>query len=469
VLEAGPGGLVALDALLPAGQPWASVSAEQLHEIALQVAKTNVYVIPTLAAISKDLDAVDPGSSDLALLGPNYASFWSNELALRQKQNTPEARARQEAALAKARTLLRELHTAGAKLLAGSAAPHPWLLPGEGLQRELAQWSAAGIPASACLAACTRDVAECFGLNEVGTIAEGKLANLVLLAADPTSDVAALDEIYGVMRRGTLLDRPSLDALRSELKTRVAAAKADFDRPIEVDPPTTPEGRVLLSGQVETISTAGRVAAERWAVVRELDDTLTFCGQRRKPAGVSQAELIVNVRQRTRKGRLESFEVRANTQGRELIVRGSRAGEQWRVERRLDGKFVDVQGARENLAAVDCDSITTPMMLAALGQSGPFPVVRFDEGLQLEVVRWDMAVNERGDHGFRTPLGTKVCAFDVTGAIKVLVEPSGASEQQTTLLEFDTHGGAGLTLPQATLDKLRAAQEADAAANGEKR
>ncbi len=462
VLAEKPTGLVTLDALLPKGKRWSDVSVDEFAEIAKQVAESGVWVIPTLSALSKDLDATDPKSADLDSLGPNYTSFWSNELAQRLAKRDDTLRRSQEAALVKARALFAALRAAGAKLAPGSGAPHPWLMPGEGLHRELAQWAAAGATPAECLAACTRDAAECFNIADAGTIEAGKAANLVVLRSDPRASVAALGDIDAIVRRGTYLDGERLDQIRGELRQWVTAAKEQFDQPIAVDAPATPEGKLLISGHTETISAAGRLAAERWAVVREVDGTLTFCGQRRAPGGVGRPEILINVRQRVRKNKLDSFELRAKAQGRELVVKGLREGEQWRVERRLDGGFIDLQAAREELAAIDCDSVTTPMLLAMTAKPGPLAIVRFHEGLELEVVRWDLAINEAGDHGFRTPTGLKRCAFDVSGAVRVLVDQIGSGQAQTTLLEFDTHGGTGLDLPKETADKLRATAESEA-------
>jgi hypothetical protein len=462
VLAAKPRGLVTLDALLPAGKTWDSVSVDELRAAAKEVAAAGVSVIPTLGALSKDLDALDPSSSDLTWLGPNYTSYWLNELAVRKQQMNESLRASREGALTKAKLLLGALHSSGVRLVAGSGAPHPWLMPGEGLHRELAQWQAAGVSAADCLAACTREAALAFGLKDCGVIEAGNRADLVLLSADPTQSVAAMREIAGVVRRGAVLDRARLDALRGELSGWVEAARKLVDAPLDAPKPALPEGQVLISGKCETLSTAGRLAAERFAVVRELDDTLTFCSTRRTPPGISQPELIVHSRQRVRRGQFDSFEVRAVAQGRELVVKGLKAGDQWRVERRFDGGFVDLKAAQEDVVAIDCDSVTTPMLLAVTRKPGGFPVIRFHEGLELEVVRWDMAVNEHGDHGFRTPTGVRLCQLNESGAVKVLVQQLGATQTQTSLVESDTHGGVGLELPADVLAKVRATAAAEA-------
>jgi hypothetical protein len=193
--------------------------------------------------------------------------------------------------------------------------------------------------------------------------------------------------------------------------------------------------------------------------VREIDDTLTFCGSRKLLPTAGNSGAQVDVRQRVSEGALASFEVKVRNTGHEFVVRGSRVAGQWRVERRFDGTFVDIQAARESIEAVDCDSVTTFLLLGHVRSPGPFPVVRFDEGLQMEVVRWDLAFDDDGDHAFRTPGGLKLARFEDYGALKAVVEQVGAGAMQTTLMEVDRHGGEGLPLPASKLELARKARE----------
>jgi len=54
--------------------------------------------------------------------------------------------------------------------------------------------------------------------DSVGTIELGKVADLVLLDADPLADIANTRRISAVVLRGKLLRRQDLDALLAEVK-----------------------------------------------------------------------------------------------------------------------------------------------------------------------------------------------------------------------------------------------------------
>lgn len=99
--------------------------------------------------------------------------------------------------------LVRRYHEAGVLLTAGSDTPNPWVIPGEGLHRELELLVEAGIPPSAVLRIATRNGAAALGiLGETGTIEVGKRADLVLLEADPLVDIANTRRIAWVMQGG---------------------------------------------------------------------------------------------------------------------------------------------------------------------------------------------------------------------------------------------------------------------------
>ena len=98
--------------------------------------------------------------------------------------------------------------------MTGSDAPECMLLYGFTLHRELAHLVAAGIPPQGALDAATRNPAEWLRvLDETGTIAEGKRADLVLLAKNPLESIDHTRSIEGVMLRGHWLARPDLDAM----------------------------------------------------------------------------------------------------------------------------------------------------------------------------------------------------------------------------------------------------------------
>lgn len=83
---------------------------------------------------------------------------------------------------------------------------------GPALQRELELLVAGGIPPADAIVTATRNAARFLGrLNDMGTIEPGKLADLVLLNADPTRDINNAKQIDTVMKGGAIIDRSALD------------------------------------------------------------------------------------------------------------------------------------------------------------------------------------------------------------------------------------------------------------------
>lgn len=105
-------------------------------------------------------------------------------------------------------------HAAGVKLLAGTDAGDTFIVHGFALHDELAELVAAGLTPAAALLAATLQPAAFLGLDRhYGSVGPGKVADLVLLAADPLADIRHTRAIEAVLFDGNLYDRGDLDAL----------------------------------------------------------------------------------------------------------------------------------------------------------------------------------------------------------------------------------------------------------------
>jgi imidazolonepropionase-like amidohydrolase len=114
--------------------------------------------------------------------------------------------------LAAQRQLVKALQDSGAGLLLGTDSPAKSILPGFGVHRELQALVQAGLTPYQALTTGTRNVAAYFGtLNESGTVAVGKRADLVLLDANPLEDIRNTTRISGVMITGRWLPKAELD------------------------------------------------------------------------------------------------------------------------------------------------------------------------------------------------------------------------------------------------------------------
>jgi hypothetical protein len=120
---------------------------------------------------------------------------------------------------------LREMKAVGVRILAASDFGAPLTQAGFGLQDELALLVRdIGMTPLEALQAATIRPAEFLGLaDSLGVVAPGKLADLVLLDADPLVDIRNTSRIRAVVANGRLLDRAALDGL---LRSAMAVAQA---------------------------------------------------------------------------------------------------------------------------------------------------------------------------------------------------------------------------------------------------
>jgi Amidohydrolase family len=115
----------------------------------------------------------------------------------------------------------RDLRDAGVKLLAGTDMPQPFVYPGFSLHEELELLVRSGLTPLEALRSATYNPAEFLGaLDSLGTVTPGKIADLVLLDADPLTDIGNTRRIAVVIANGRVFDR----AARADLLKHVESA-----------------------------------------------------------------------------------------------------------------------------------------------------------------------------------------------------------------------------------------------------
>src|SRR5712664_730322 len=114
------------------------------------------------------------------------------------------------------------LHKAGVPFLAGTDTPAGvHIFPGFSLYEELQRFVAAGFTPLEALQTATLNPARFFGMeDQLGTVEKGKLADLVLLSANPVKDIANTQKVAGVVSNGYYFSRGDLD----KMLTRVEAS-----------------------------------------------------------------------------------------------------------------------------------------------------------------------------------------------------------------------------------------------------
>jgi imidazolonepropionase-like amidohydrolase len=171
------------------------------------VAHSRVFLDPTLlvdSALSLDgyaIDTENPANADV----PEAV----RQAFVREEQ--PSIFDLSEVSLATARSgfrkrqrLVRMLHEAGARLLAGTDCfGLGKQLPGLGLQNELALLVESGLTPLAAVQAATVTAADALGKSDaLGTLEPGKLADIVVLEANPLEDIHNARRVRTVVKSG---------------------------------------------------------------------------------------------------------------------------------------------------------------------------------------------------------------------------------------------------------------------------
>jgi imidazolonepropionase-like amidohydrolase len=115
--------------------------------------------------------------------------------------------------------IVKEMHAAGVKILAGTDAGAVLSVPGFSLHQELQAMVDAGLSNLDALRTATLNPAILLNKEkDFGSIEKGKFADLVLLNANPLENISNTKKIYAVIVNGKLLERKELDRMLAEVK-----------------------------------------------------------------------------------------------------------------------------------------------------------------------------------------------------------------------------------------------------------
>ncbi len=117
------------------------------------------------------------------------------------------------------------MHRAGIPFLAGTdTPPGVYIFPGFSLHEELQRFVAAGFTPMEALQTATLNPAKFLGMDDrLGTIEKGKLADMVLLDANPLDDIRNTQKIAAVVVNGRYLSRAALDKILTGVEAAAGA------------------------------------------------------------------------------------------------------------------------------------------------------------------------------------------------------------------------------------------------------
>lgn len=213
--------------------------------LAERFVRNETWVVPTLmtARLPNELGAGWREDPYARFLPPQERGWFERE---EEAHTNDLGDAEEQAPVSRwGREVTMAMHRAGVPMLAASDAGAAGIFWGIGLHRELELLVSAGLTEAAALRAATLGPAEFLEATEsLGTVDAGKVADLVLLEANPLEDISNTQKIAAVVLRGRYLDRKALDALlagaeraagageRSDtIRVAAPAGQPDIDRP----------------------------------------------------------------------------------------------------------------------------------------------------------------------------------------------------------------------------------------------
>ena len=106
---------------------------------------------------------------------------------------------------------VRRANKAGVKIAMGTDSGGPGAIHGAGVPRELELMNEAGMTPMEVIVAATCNAAEVIGQGDrLGTIAPGKLADIIVIDGDPLRDISAVRKVEHVIKDGRILDAKDL-------------------------------------------------------------------------------------------------------------------------------------------------------------------------------------------------------------------------------------------------------------------
>ena len=177
----------------------------QAEALIALLAKRHVMVDPTLVVFKNmlllsDLEEVY-GHRDNAYVPERLRTYWDRYR--RGQDLDPSTRDLRKMEFAKYQELTGLLHAAGVPLLVGTDSPEPYCPPGYALHQEMELMVESGLRPAAVLQAATINNARVLKQgDQLGSVAVGKLADLIILEADPTVDIRNTRKIVRVIRGG---------------------------------------------------------------------------------------------------------------------------------------------------------------------------------------------------------------------------------------------------------------------------